>query len=386
MDMLLAAGVTGAIGLAGLRLLERAGPGAMVAAGACAGAATLAKGPLGALLPALVVGGYVLATRRWRLLRECLSPAAVLAFLVVAAPWYALIWRDQGRAFVDVFLLDHNVQRFTSTIHRHPGPPWYYVPLLLGGLFPWSGLLLPGFARLAPRHSRVDLFLLLWLALPFFSLAGSKLPGYILPCLPPLAIVAGRAAAALTAGEIVFPPGLGRRAAAVLTLVLAALVAALPAVLERDRFAEWSVTVPMAVWAVIVAAIFYARLAPDAEGALRVLRVGAAGFLLLLAAAAPPIVAARESGASLFQRAAGHEVLAWRAWRTAWMAGYFYNDGRVREVETLAEITATAAERPVLVLTGRRECDDLRRVGGLRLTTLGTGPRGHALVRVERVR
>jgi hypothetical protein len=68
------------------------------------------------------------------------------------------------------------------------------------------------------------------------------------------------------------------------------------------------------------------------------------------------------------------------------MAGYFYNDGRVREVETLAEITAPAAREPVLVLTGRRERDELRRVTGLRLTTLATGPRDHALVRVERIR
>lgn len=383
MDMLLAAGVTGAVGFAGLRLLDAAGRWAMVAAWASAGAATLAKGPLGLLLPALVVGAYVVATRRRGALREVFTPAGLLAFLVIAGPWYVAVWRDQGRHFVDVFLLDHNVQRFTSTIHRHPGPPWYYLPLLVGGLFPWSGLVPAGLARLAPRRSPADMFVLLWLGLPlvFFSAAGSKLPGYILPCLPPLALLAGRAAAALTGAERTVA-GTGPRAVAVVTLALSALVGSVPLVLLRQGFPDWRLAIPLAVWAVLVALLFSRRIGHDPAGALRLLRVGAAGLLLLLALAAPPILAARESGAGLFAPAGGREVLAWRAWRTAWMAGYFYNDGQVREVETLAEIAAAAAKRPVLVVAGRREREEIARVRGLRATILARGPREHALVEV----
>lgn len=388
MDMLLAAGVTAAIGWAGLSLLGLAGRRAMAGAWACAGLAMLAKGPLGLLLPALVVGGFIVATREWRALRQVLSAGGILAFLAVAGPWYLLVWRDQGQAFFDVFLLDHNLLRFTSTIHRHPGPPWYYVPLLVGGLFPWSGLILPGLARLAPRRLRADLFVLSWLVLPllFFSVAGSKLPGYILPCLPPLALVIGRAAAALTDGERVFPPGTGRRAVAVVTLVLSGLVGALPFVLLRQGVPQWRLTLPMAAWAVVVALAFSYRVGRDTAGALRLLRVGAAGFLLLLALGAPPIVADRESGASLFRPAAGREVLAWRAWRSAWMAGYFYNDARVREVETLEEIVTAARQAPVLVLSGPREREELARVRGLRSLILARGPRNHTLVHVEPVR
>ena len=174
MDMLLAATVTLAIGLSGLRLLGIAGRTACVGAAAVAGLATLAKGPLGLLLPVLVVGGYLLSTREWRRLREVLAPAAVVAFALVALPWYVAILRDQGRQFVDVFLLNHNLQRFTSEVHNHPGPFWYYLPVLLLGLFPWSGLALPGLVRSAPRESRADRFVLLWLLLPlaFFSLAA----------------------------------------------------------------------------------------------------------------------------------------------------------------------------------------------------------------------
>ena len=87
MDMLLAATVTLAIGLAGLRLVGIAGRTAWAGAAAAAGLATLAKGPLGLLLPALVVGAYMLWTREWRHVRDALTPLALAAFAVVAIPW-----------------------------------------------------------------------------------------------------------------------------------------------------------------------------------------------------------------------------------------------------------------------------------------------------------
>jgi hypothetical protein len=68
------------------------------------------------------------------------------------------------------------------------------------------------------------------------------------------------------------------------------------------------------------------------------------------------------------------------------MAGYFYNDGRVREVQTLEEIAAAAARAPVLVLTGPREREEIARVRGLRTTLLARGPRDHALLQVDAVR
>src|SRR5512143_2832975 len=114
MDMLLAATVTVAIGLCALRLLGIAGRLAIVGAAVLAGLAALAKGPLGLLLPALVVLAYVALTREWRRLRELASPGALVAFVLVAAPWYAAISADQGRHFLDVFILNHNLQRFTT--------------------------------------------------------------------------------------------------------------------------------------------------------------------------------------------------------------------------------------------------------------------------------
>lgn len=385
MDMMLAATVSAAIGLLGLRLLGIAGRMAVIAAGACAGLALLAKGPLGALLPMLVALAYLAAARdraeAWRRLASRL-PLAVLAMVAVAGPWYAAILAVQGRAFVDVFLLNHNVARFTSTVHNHPGPFFYYVPVLLAGLFMWSGLALPGLFALRPRAA-ADLFVLCWLGAPlvFFSVAGSKLPGYILPCIPPLAIAAGRAADRLVQAA---RPGGAARATALVTVALGAVVAAAPIVLRQMREPLWTVVAPPAMWALVNSLAVSRRLAVDAAGGLRILRVGAAGFLLLLTSAAPPLLARRESGRDLFRHTGGQEVLAWHAWRTAWMAGYFYNDGKVREVSSLAEITAAAAEGPALVLCGPAELRMLRHLPGYAAGVIAEGPREQTLVRLIR--
>jgi len=383
MDMLVAATITVAIGLAALRLLGIAGALALPAAGAAAGLATLAKGPIGLLVPALVLAGYVLATREWSLLRRLLSPAAALVFLAVAAPWYLLVYRAQGQAFVDVFLLDHNVRRFTSTIHNHPGPPWYYLPVLLAGLFPWTGLLVPAAAE-ARAKDRRDLLLVCWLGLPlvFFSLAGSKLPGYVLPCLPPLAILMGRAAARLH--EAASPGGaLTRRAVALVTLALCAVVAALPLVLLRQHDPAWVLALPLGAWSLLVGWSVSRRIAHDPAGALRLLRVGAPGLLILLALAAPLVLGRRESGRAFFADTHGREVLVWGAWRTAWMSGYFYNDGRVREVAGLQEIGPAATAAPALVLCGPAERRTLQRAPGLSARTMAEGPRGNVLLEVR---
>ena len=381
MDMLLAALVTASIGLFGLAALGIAGRLAIPAAFACAGLATLAKGPLGLVLPALVAIAYVAATPRsagcsaaWS------SPVPWLVLLAVAGPWYALVLQAQGRAFVDTFLLDHNLQRFTSTIHRHPGPVVYYLPVLLAGLFPWSGLLAPAFAFARPRRDRADLFVLAWLLAPllFFSLAGSKLPGYILPCLPPLAILMGRAADRLVQGERA-----GTRLAGVITVVLGGLVAAGLIVLARGGERAWPLFVPVGAWTLLLALAFSARIGRAPDAALRLMRVGAAGLLVLLTGAAPPVLRARESGRDLFLPAGGREVLAWGAWRTAWMAGYFYNDGRVREIAGLPDVQRAASAGPALVLCGPGERRLLEQSPGLRTLALAEGPRGNALLRVE---
>jgi hypothetical protein len=96
------------------------------------------------------------------------------------------------------FIINRNLERYTSTIHRHPGPFYYYLPILVIGLFPWGALFpfavadgVAGGLRKLRQENRGTGFLLCWILLPlaFFSFAGSKLPSYLLPCFPAMAIL-----------------------------------------------------------------------------------------------------------------------------------------------------------------------------------------------------
>jgi 4-amino-4-deoxy-L-arabinose transferase-like glycosyltransferase len=346
--------------------------------------AVLAKGPIGLLLPGLIVAAYALLRRDVRALREALSPAGWLVFAAIAGPWYVLEYLAQRGAFLDVFFLNHNLERFTSTVHNHPGSILYYVPVLLGGLFPWSGLVLPALFSIRPRRSAADLFLCLWLLLPllFFSAAGSKLPGYILPCLPPLAILAGRAADRLSRPD---DSGAWRRPVALLGLVLGALVATGPLVLRAQGEPRWPSALPACLWALLVTLMVSRTIDRRPRAALALWRVGAAGLLLLVTLTAGDILAGRESGRDLFLPARGRPVLAWNAWRTAWMSGYFYNDGNVHEAG-FGEVQQAAEHGPVLVLCGPGERRRIERMSGFTTTTLAVGARDNALLRVERRR
>jgi 4-amino-4-deoxy-L-arabinose transferase-like glycosyltransferase len=398
MDELLAAAVTVAVGLLGLRVLDRAGPGAVVAAYAAIGFAILAKGPLGVVVPVLVMGAWLATDRTPGALGRLVSPSAVGALLLVAAPWYAAILLDQGWHFVDVFLLDHNLLRFASTVHSHPGPPYYYVGVLLLGLLPWTALLLPGFGSLHPRREPADRFVLIWFLAPFafFSVAGSKLPGYIIPCLPPLGLIMGRGALALARGERL-PRGLGARATAVTGLVLSGALLGLalelafvpdpsgPHLFPANVYGTDHVrsVLPAAVWSGLVALLVALRLGRRPLAALTVLRTGAAGFLLLLTLALPPILGHFQSGRRFFLSADGRPVVSWGGWRTAWMAGYFYNEARVSRVDYFWELEQRLAQGVELVLCGPKECAQLEAHPGLETARLAEGAKRNALLRVK---
>jgi 4-amino-4-deoxy-L-arabinose transferase-like glycosyltransferase len=380
MDALLAASVTCAIGLFALGVFEVAGSLAVPGAWAFAALAALAKGPIGILLPVLVIGLYGLLARDPRVLRALSAPGLAL-FALIGGPWYLLILRREGSAFVSTFLLGHNVQRFLTTEHHHPGSVFYYVGVLLLGLFPWTGLVVPGLAGVRPRASRVDLFVLLWFLAPFlfFTAAQSKLPGYILPCLPPLALLAGREAARLTGGE----RGVAFRAGALLGVALGALLLCAPVFVRRLGDPGYLALIPFGLWALVVALLYSRRLVPDPAGAVGVLRVGGAGLVLLLALLAPEILERNEAGRMLFAPARGRPVLVLGAWRTAWMAGYYYDDGKVSEVASAGDLLRAVGEGPTLVLVGPEERRLLERFPALKSIALSEGPRGTALLRIE---
>jgi len=150
-------------------------------AGALLGLSILAKG----FVPLVLFAPLFLIARRKRL-------TILAGCVVIAAPWYLLCAERNGPVFWKDFFWKQHFERFFSPSLQHIQPIWFYVPILLAGLFPWiplSGVL---FLRKTYADVRVR-FLIGWLiySLVFFSVARNKLPGYVLPLLPALAIVLG---------------------------------------------------------------------------------------------------------------------------------------------------------------------------------------------------
>jgi 4-amino-4-deoxy-L-arabinose transferase-like glycosyltransferase len=147
----------------------------------------LAKGFGGVLLAALILTAYCAMTRDWRWLIRVLHPGAVTFFAVIALPWMGAMWFRHGRLFFDDFIIKQHIRRVISNELAHPGPWWYYLPILLVGLFPWTAhLVLLRWRGLMADHRRVFLFCWAAVVLVFFSVSLGKLPGYILVAVPAL--------------------------------------------------------------------------------------------------------------------------------------------------------------------------------------------------------
>lgn len=210
------------------------------AAAACLGAAVLAKGlvPLVLVLPLLWMG-----RRKWR---NLLSAPVLLSFLVVALPWYALCLLRNGRAFFNEFFVEHHFSRFTSDALMHRQPWWFYLPVLVAGLLPWTPLLamIPGAKPFADIRTRLFLAWAIW-GLAFFSASANKLPGYVLPLIPALAALCAIALdRTRRAGPVIFACAL----LLVLYLAAAQLIApALAAGLSRAARPQpnWIWTLPV---------------------------------------------------------------------------------------------------------------------------------------------
>jgi len=197
--------------------------------------ATLAKGPVAPALAAFVLIAFCLTQRNPRALVRTLHPLGLAVFFAVAAPWYVLV-QLRTPEFFRVFFLEHNLARFGSNLYRHHQPFWYYLPVALIATLPWTVWLFHGLAdALAPAAGAApfaaypaakldagstaksggpylpsvgksgndagtaaapaftfEIFLFLWALVPiaFFSISRSKLPGYILPSIPALLILA----------------------------------------------------------------------------------------------------------------------------------------------------------------------------------------------------
>ena len=159
-------------------------------------AGTLAKGPVAAALAAITILILAAAKGELKLLRRTLWAPGVLLFSLVTLPWYVAV-QLQNPDFFRVFILEHNLARFGTNLYRHEEPFWFYLPVALLGLVPWTMFVVSALVESAQAwwaekreflqsENAFQAFLLIWLLVPlvFFSLSRSKLPGYIVPALP----------------------------------------------------------------------------------------------------------------------------------------------------------------------------------------------------------
>jgi 4-amino-4-deoxy-L-arabinose transferase-like glycosyltransferase len=186
-------------------VLGRAAPDAsasrrrwMLAGWAALALAVLSKGLVGLVLPAGALAMHSLARRDLRALLDIEWVRGPMLFTAIAAPWFVAV-SAANPEFARFFFVHEHLQRFLTTGHGRAEPWWYFAPILFAGFLPWM-LALPAAAVHAWRVERFGggpqplRFAILWAAfmLAFFTLSGSRLPTYLLPAFPPLALVLGR--------------------------------------------------------------------------------------------------------------------------------------------------------------------------------------------------
>lgn len=166
-------------------------------AGASAGSAFLTKGPVGLVVPALaILPAWWLDRRRLRVPVGGAMGAVALA-AAIGLPWYIAMFFAHGRAYVDSFFWGDNFERFATSRFNDPRPFWFYLPIVIGGMLPWTPLgaaALPPLRALIKSREKVSALpqrLAVWALVPllFFTASIGKQPRYILPILPPLALL-----------------------------------------------------------------------------------------------------------------------------------------------------------------------------------------------------
>lgn len=195
------------------------------------GLAMLAKGPIGLVLPTAIIGMFLLIQRlpadestgwrRWlaplrpfaplHFLKTCwfMRPGlALIASLAVALPWYLWV-AFREFAWIRGFFLEHNVGRATAAMEGHQGPVIFYVVAVCIGFFPWSIFFLQSLldfvAQIRQRAKEMPglIFLACWCGvwITLFTIAKTKLPSYVTPCYPAIALLVGAALARVVSGE-----------------------------------------------------------------------------------------------------------------------------------------------------------------------------------------
>lgn len=245
LDMGLAGGMT--LSLAALLIAQHStGSGEsairlrwMLACWAGMALAVLSKGLIGLALPGAVLIIYTVVARDWSIWKRLHLIPGLLLFFAITVPWFVLV-SMRNPEFPQFFFIHEHFQRFTSKIHHRVGPWYYFIPILLGGLLPWLAVFFQSLwdgrhetpsgglsFGTTPGTFQPKKLLLVWsvFIFVFFSISSSKLPSYVLPIFPALALLIapylhdaprrawlllGTSVALLGAGMLVMAPRMGQ--------------------------------------------------------------------------------------------------------------------------------------------------------------------------------
>jgi len=154
---------------------------------------TLTKGPVAIMIPFIVSLIFFILKGEFKLwLRMIFNPIGIVIFAIVALPWYIAEYQAQGKAFIDGFFFKHNLSRFSSAMEKHSGSIFYFVPVLIIGVMPFTYFILKALKNFKIHlKSDISLYLLIWFSFVFifFSLSGTKLPHYVIYGYTPIFIL-----------------------------------------------------------------------------------------------------------------------------------------------------------------------------------------------------
>ena len=176
------------------------------------GLATLAKGPVAPFLAGVIICAFALLRREWHIIPRTLWWPGIVLYFAMVLPWFIAV-QHENPTFFREFFLQHNLERFATDRYQHEQPFWYYLVVVLLAVMPWSVVAIralidgvqtsvaewrirhqkPGQPAISRTGDAFPEFLILWALIPivFFSFSQSKLPGYVLPSIPPITILTG---------------------------------------------------------------------------------------------------------------------------------------------------------------------------------------------------
>ncbi len=269
--------------------------------GAASAFAMLTKGPVGLVLPIAIVGIYFLWHREGRRLLDRRMIGGILVWIFVAVPWYVLVTAETKGEWTWAFFLKENLARSAEPMENHRGPWIYYLGVVFVFFAPWSSLLIPVLrdawkrTKLEVTDRRAVRFLLIWIAVVFaaFTPLATKLPHYIAPAYPALAILTASYLVCWMRGEFEMPKWVRIVAVAGFAITGAVVVVGFPILggaisLSMRPFPGLEWWAPVGLLPIIGAATFVLRI--PRQWAVSAITASTVAFVGLLFAYPPVVV------------------------------------------------------------------------------------------------